>query len=137
MAKQGNWNKSFWKKLNSLGELPQSQIRQIMLEETGKLDALMVEKTPYRYGGLLWSHYSIVTDTPSGVSAKFGYTNKPHLNNDPANPHYDTITNPELAEMLIDKNKTSEQMLDIADAIYDTRENIKTRVYKLLKNGGK
>ena len=47
MAKQGNWNKSFWRKLNKLGELPQDGIRQIMLEETGKLDAIMEDKTPY------------------------------------------------------------------------------------------
>lgn len=133
MPRQGNWNKSFWKKLDNLAELPKNQIRQIMLEETGKVDGIMLSRTPYKYGGLLFSHYSIVQDTEHGISASFGYTKNKHLDLNPNSPGYSDITNPELAEILLDKPSSSDKMLDISDAMYDAKNNIETRINQVLK----
>lgn len=137
MARQSNWNKSYWKKLNSLGKLPEQQIYSIMNEELGKVENVLRSSTPIKYGGLYSSIYAVMVDTPSGVSARAGYTTTKHWDLDPADPHQNSFTNPDLAEMLIDKEKTSNQMLDISDALQDFQDNTRMRIKELFKNGGK
>lgn len=149
MAKQGNWNKSFWKQLDTIWQWPITDIRQIMLEELGKTEAIMMERTPVRYGGLKSSIYSAVHDTPNGISAVIGYTQTPHWDLEPNNPHQDEITNPQLAEILLNKpNKppkyipgqglvvqstSQHDMQDIMLELDDCRYNIRDRIDGLLR----
>lgn len=136
MAKQGNWNKSFWKKLDNLNNTQIDKIRQVMLEECGKVEYIMQENTPIQYGGLKSSIYAVVVDTENGVSARVGYTQTPHWDLDPANPHQDDITNPNLAQHLLEtvNNEGTYIKLDIIQlALDDFQENVRNRVNETLK----
>lgn len=137
MARQGNWNKSYWKKLDKVGKIPEKEIYSIINEELAKTDAVLESKTPIKYGGLYASKYAVITNTPTGVSGKVGYTNTKHWDLDPSDPHQDNITNTELAEILVDKKSVSNDMLDIMDALQDFQDNTKRRITELFKNGGK
>ena len=128
MARQADWNKSFWTKLDKLENIDDKPIVHIIQDELNKVESVMVQKTPRRYGGLLASHYAVLVQTDNGYSGRVGYTNQQHINLDPVSPGYDNFTNPELMEMLIDKNKTSNDVLDISDAMESFRENCKDRI---------
>ena len=137
MAKQGNWNKSFWKRLDNLGKINEKQIIHIIQNELNKVETIMVEKTPFRYGGLLASHYAVLVQTEHGYSGRVGYTQTPHWDLDVSNPHQDDFTNPQLIEMLSEKPKTSANVLDINNAMIDFRENCRNKIRQYILNGGK
>lgn len=139
MARQGNWNKSFWKRLDNLGEIDQQAITNIINEETGKVEAVLQSRTPVLYGGLKASSYAVVVPTATGVSGRVGYTNTPHIDLDPNDPGFDGFTNVQLAQWLIENGNdiTAEKMYDILDAMEAFPENVKNRLKEYFKNGGK
>lgn len=128
MAKQSDWNKSFWRKLNKLEHIDEKAISHIIRDEVNKVGAIMESKTPVKYGGLKFSKYAVVEQTPTGYAGRVGYVNQPHISLDPSDPGYDNFTNPELLEMLENSEKVSNDVLDIADAIYDFRDNCASRI---------
>lgn len=134
MARQGDWNKSFWRNLDKFEKNKIDQIRQVMLEEVGITEAVLQENTPIKYGGLKTSVYGVVADTPDGVSARVGYTQTPHWNLDPTNPHQDEFTNPTLMGYLENKpGKSAANIRTISTELDRFQDRIRTRVYDVLK----
>lgn len=136
MAKQGNWNKSFWKRFEESHNIPVDNIRQIMLEEVGKTEAVLNENTPVRYGGLKASVYGVVADTDNGISARVGYTQTPHWDLDPTNPHQDTFTNPTLMEYLeagTVEPETNAKIARVKQELSSFQDRVRERVYNELK----
>jgi len=148
MARQARWNKSFWKKMNHLENLEQiadKPMLQIIQEEVNYVDSIMIVDTPYRFGGLLESHYAEVVETPHGYSGRVGYKRTQHKNLDPnlepGECMYDEETNPEVMEYLSTHPKREAQVGIIEDAMERYPENCKKRIKEWfkseIKNGGK
>lgn len=128
MSRQTNWNKSFWKKLDTVQNIDNKAILNIISDEVNKVDMVMEAKTPVLFGGLKFSKYAIVVPTPTGYSGRIGYANQKHIDLDPSDPGYDTITNPDLMEHLMDSQKRSNDVMDIADAMDEFKDNCKNRI---------
>ena len=137
MAKRSEWNSSFWKTLDKLGKIDERQIINIIQEELNKVDTIMIDKTPKKYGGLLASHYAVLVPTEHGYSGRVGYTNRQHINLNPSSPGYDKFTNTQLMDILLNAKKVSENVFDISYAIGDFRENCRNRVMEYLSSGGR
>lgn len=138
MARQSKWNKSFWKKMDHLQNLNDNAILNIMTEELGKVEDVMVNETPVRFGGLLQSHYTYITSTPHGYSGRAGYERTQHINLDPnlkpGQSMYDDETNPEVMESLSNVPKRAEQVQTIQDAMLQYRDNCRERIKEWFKS---
>lgn len=123
MARQGKWNKSFWRKLNNLKKIDEKEILSIIHFNTIDTYETIRNIIPVRYGGLKTGVYGEVTRTPNGVSGRVGIDNDPHVNLKPGNVHTDDFTNRELAEILLNtQNKSQSRMEDIRGWLEDYRE---------------
>lgn len=143
MANQGRYNSSFWKNLDKLSTVPYDGVMQIMQKECNYTTEMLDALTPVKFGGLVSSRYAVVAKTANGVSARAGYTQTPHWDLDPAEPHQDKITNPQLAMYLADNSKhdyTKAAMHQIEAILWDFAYNIRIEVNEYLrdyyKNGG-
>ena len=141
MAKQGKWNKSFWKKmdhLENLERLSEQPILQIMAEELAVVEDVMLNETPVRFGGLLQSHYTQLVETPSGYSGRAGYKRGSHINLDPnlepGQSMYDEETNQEVLEYLSTHPKREQQIADIQEALSNYKDNCRTRIKEWFKS---
>ncbi len=134
MSRQSYWNKSVYRKLKGKMEEDINAISNICIRNAEICKSIIDQKTPVKYGGLKASSYSQVNDTDTGISVVVGYSNRKHINLDPANPGYDDITNTQLLDILENKPKTSNDVLDIQDAMLDCIENTRRDVAEYWKS---
>lgn len=142
MAKQGNWNKSYWQKLERMANpIDERLLRNIISSELDIARASLEVNTPVMFGGLKSSIYAVMVDTPDGVSGRLGYTQTPHWDLNPTGPHQDDFTNPELMEMLsfmnLKKPGTKEKINNVINTMEDFRDNCRNRIADAIKHGGK
>lgn len=102
MAKQGNWNKSFWKKLDKLSDIDMKELYHELSTQTDFTRSMMEALTPVKFGGLVASRYAICEMQGTKIKVRAGYTHTPHWDLDPADPHQDDMTNPQLLQYLIE-----------------------------------
>lgn len=141
MAKQARWNKSFWKKMDHLERMEQiadQPMLQIMSEEVGKVEGVMLSETPVRFGGLLQSHYAYIAETPTGYSGRVGYDRGRHINLDPnlepGESQYDEETNPEVMDYLSTHPKREAQVAEIEEAMEQYPINCRERILEWFKS---
>lgn len=138
MAKNGNWNKSVWRKLDNLKKVDQKELLSIIQFNTEDTYETIRNLIPVRYGGLKTGVYGEVNMTNTGVTGRVGIDNDPHIN-----LYYyktDNITNRELANILRTvPNKSNAKMVDIegwlGDYVETTRNDIKNYWDSKLKGG--
>lgn len=120
-----NWNRYYWRSLKNSTKVDEKTIVSIYRKHLNVIENTMMELTPIKYGGLKFSHYTVIKPSPNGITASVGYVNKKHLRLDPSDPGYDKITNPELMEKLMDTERANDVM-EISDTIYNEMNAIKS-----------
>lgn len=80
MARNGKYNKDFWKKLDNVGKVDTQRLYNIIQRETEEQAQYIREMIPYLYGGLKLGVYSETNITPHGITAKLGIDNDKHVN---------------------------------------------------------
>lgn len=123
MSRQSDWNKSIHRRLEGKIQADVDAITNICVRNAEICRTVMEEKTPVKYGGLKASLYSQVNNTPTGLSVVVGYSNRQHIRLNPIDPGYDKFSNIDLLEFLENSEKTSNDVLDIRDAMTDCIQN--------------
>ena len=147
MAKQGNWNKSYWKKLNKLAEPDITKLYSELHAQTEYTREMLEVLTPIKFGGLVASRYSICEMYGDKIYVRAGYTQTPHWDLDPADPHQDDITNTQLLQYLIetvDNPATAQALFSIQDWLNELQYQCRqitaeyfSNYVKDIMNGGK
>lgn len=143
MARQGNWNKSLWRKLDNIKKLDVDNLAKDLDHQAKFTESMLEALTPQKYGGLVASRYSICEVEGDRVNCRVGYTQTPHWNLDPANPHQDDITNPQLLQYLIENvndDGKAQALFAIQDWLEDFTfncESICRDYFNKTVNGGK
>jgi hypothetical protein len=140
MARQGNWNRNYWKKLDSLSKTDTKQLISIMNRNVAEYTEAIQSVIPVLYGGLKVSVYGEVNMTEHGVTGKIGIDSDKHVDLNPKGIHSDDFTNQQLAEWLLNKpNKSQQKMVTISRWLDDFKDTTRDDIaeYWETKNGGK